>query len=462
MPMLLLFPFIYILSFIGSLLYLIKKKADGFLWFIILGLPIYSTTLSILYIKSFKYLITPFQIGKELLALLALGIVLFHFNRKIKWQLLDRFILGFILLSVIYLLLPVGSFGFTDKIIAVKSMVFYFVLYFTGRFFDLKQIRLNKYFSFICLTAILAALVAVGEVISNTHLQSITGYAEFNSFYYNAEPEGNYGLSWTFERTDGLKRFAAFFANPLEHSASTLVVIALLAGMYTNQKNKLKLDTFGIITLVATLFSVLFSVSRAPFISYILLIYAYAWITGNIFIRHSIHALILLGAIYLLVIINKKGMAEFIMDTINLNDTSTLGHISEWVTGFTAMMQKPFGLGLGESGRVANSLGSNTGGENQFIIIGVQLGFPGLFLYLATYITSITAAIKGLKILNGRERKLSMSVLLMKISFIVPLLTSYFESYTYISYISWFLTGLMINMLDRKMQNKTITHVPAH
>jgi O-antigen ligase len=103
-------------------------------------------------------------------------------------------------------------------------------------------------------------------------------------------------------------------------------------------------------------------------------------------------------------------------------------------------------MGLGESGRMSAFEGLNTGGENQFIIIGVQLGLVGLGLYLAAYILTIKHAIKTIKTQTGKIRRLALFVLLVKIGLFIPLFTAEVESYIYISYTTWFLTGLFFNM----------------
>jgi hypothetical protein len=113
------------------------------------------------------------------------------------------------------------------------------------------------------------------------------------------------------------------------------------------------------------------------------------------------------------------------------------------------MIQYPFGLGLGSSGRVGISLQGNTGGENQFIILGVQLGIIAMLLYLSVYILLIKNAWKWFYKLAGKEKKVCLALLLMKIGFIIPMMTSELESSSYISYMTWFLSGLFINIIVR-------------
>ncbi|MFX8972765.1 hypothetical protein ABTN24_19850, partial [Acinetobacter baumannii] len=84
--------------------------------------------------------------------------------------------------------------------------------------------------------AVAAALVVCYEVITNTHLQTRTGYADFIYYILNQEPGGNYGLTWTFETENGLKRFASFFSMPLEHAAATVVTVAVIMASVTKKQ----------------------------------------------------------------------------------------------------------------------------------------------------------------------------------------------------------------------------------
>jgi hypothetical protein len=114
------------------------------------------------------------------------------------------------------------------------------------------------------------------------------------------------------------------------------------------------------------------------------------------------------------------------------------------------MSEKPLGLGLGESGRMSMFTKENTGGENQFIITGVQVGVPMLLLYMGIHLSLMVAAYKNLKSKVGKIKRLSLTLFLFKIGILIPMFTSNTESFIYISYITWFLAGLMMNLLSEQ------------
>jgi hypothetical protein len=281
-----------------------------------------------------------------------------------------------------------------------------------------------------------------------THLQTYTGYAEFNYQIYKQEISGSYGLSWTFEIENRVKRFASFFSTPLEHAAATILAVAIIAGLYTEKNNKIYLQKLGWVTLIASLISIIVSLSRAALLSYFLMILIYSFLTKRKEIL-SIFYLAVISAIIYLFSFSTKELQDFVINSFQFSNNSSLGHLIEWADGVDAMITKPLGMGLGASGRVTANEGEAVGGENQFIIVGVQIGVAGLLLYLAIYFYSMVQAYKSYYKLQGKEQKIAIIVLLLRVGLFLPMFTSNLDSYIYVSYMLWFLNGMLGNVLDK-------------
>ena len=125
----------------------------------------------------------------------------------------------------------------------------------------------------------------------------------------------------------------------------------------------------------------------------------------------------------------------------------------EWLNGLEAMIEKPLGLGLGESGRVANASGDNIGGENQLVIIGVQAGVIAMFTYLTIYIAILVLGLKQLKLAKGQFYTLALITVLLKLGLFIPMFTANIDAYIYVSFLSWFLSGLMVNLYQSKTED---------
>lgn len=452
--MLLIFPLIYVVAFVIAAREIYRGNHDGIFIFIIFGLSIYYTAMSVTFANGFGFLIPFFQFFKEIMVLCVLALNLISLRFRPRFHLIDYLIFGYLAYNILYALLPIGLQGFTERLLALKSSAFYIIVYFAGRLFDPRKVQISKLFNYVILLTIAAGAVTLIEVAAGRQLQLYTGYAEYSFSFFHLEPEGSFGLSTTFESEGGYRRFASFFTTPLEHAPATVIALAIIFALYTHDDNKIKFTGIGWLALGASLISIIFAFSRSPLIAYFLVIYIYARATHKKSLVKFFNVAGIIIGLYVAYLFTAagsvtSGLVEVLMNTINFSNPSSVGHLLEWVEGVTAIVQHPFGLGLGASGRVGSDLGDNVGGENQFIIIGVQTGIIALILYLSAFITFIKTSFKWLPHLTGNERKLCMAVFLIKVGLIIPLLTSEVEGSSYISYLEWFLSGIFISMIMR-------------
>ena len=411
-----LFPLLFLGSFALALYKVVKGDANGLFIFLIGGLPFYAISLSLIYLLGGKIWVPIIQSFKEIIILATLVTLLFQKNTIVRLHLLDKLIIAFFIFSLLF-------------------------------------VPLQKQFSFILILTIAAALLSAGEYLFQTHLQTYTGYATFNDYVYKQDPSGSYGLSWTFEIENGVKRFAAFFSTPLEHASATLIALAIIAGLYTEKNRKINLQPLGWFALLATVACILFSLSRAALLGYFLMILIYSFLTRRKEIL-SVFYLLVISFIFYLFSFSSKEMQEFVANSIQFSNNSSIGHVLEWVAGIEAMITSPLGMGLGASGRVTALEGDAVGGENQFIIVGVQIGIAGLLLYLTIYFYSMFQAYKTYRFLEGKEKQITMIVLLLRVGLFLPMFTSNLDSYIYVSYVLWFLNGLFGTVLENKFQKE--------
>ena len=459
------FPLIYIISFVVAFREVLKGNRAGILIFLIFGLSMYTTAMSVVFLLGLKDIIPFLQPFKEILVITVLILNVAALKFRPRFHIIDYLILAYLLYIIIYAILPIGDQSFVNRLMALKSISFYIVVYFAGRFFDPKTVYINKYFNYIILLTIAAGAVLLVEVAAQSPLQFHSGYFDYSYYFFNLERDGAFGLERTFLSLDsGYIRFASFFTSPLEHAAAALVALAVIAGLYTSDDNKFNINGIGMLALGASLLSILFAVSRAPLVSYFIMIYVYALITKRKLIVNTIQAVFGLAAIYIVFMFfqfenRQGGIMTVILNTIDFSDPSSVGHLEQWAEGIASIIQHPFGIGLGSSGRVGATLNENIGGENQFIIIGVQAGVIALVLYLIALIMFIKISLKWLPSLKGKERKVCMTVFLIKIGFLISTFTTEIESSSYLSYMNWFLSGLLISII---MQPKATQTLPVY
>ena len=453
-----LFPLAYLFSFFYVLNKLIKKQIEGLLAYVIVGLPIYMNTMSVSFMYGFAAWIPVMQSLKEVIVLISAYFVFTYarVSRRIKLHYIDVLVAFFFVYTLSFVFLPVGSYSFLKKALALKNLSFFPFLYFIGRFCNSRTVNINKVFTFIVVIIMIAACVVVVERFNYQHLQTYTGYSSYNAKFFDTDVNGSYGLSWTFETESGLKRFASIFANPLDFSASSVVALSILLALITYKTKQFTIapTSFETLGLIASFICILFAASRASFVSYFAVFYFYAWFIKQNKILFYFHIVVIITVI-LFVYFLEGDLYNYVINTISFENTSSLGHLIEWANGIEAMITKPLGMGLGESGRVSIAIKENIGGENQLIIIGVQTGVIGLLIYLSITIAIIKEGVKNLKNAAAQQWKLIMAVVLIKIGLIIPLFTAEIESYIYVSYITWFLSGYMINLIQSKREQES-------
>ena len=93
----------------------------------------------------------------------------------------------------------------------------------------------------------------------------------------------------------------------------------------------------------------------------------------------------------------------------------------------------------GNAGGVDQSL--KVGGENQFLILGVQMGVLALFIYTLILFYVIIRAVKTFRNSKNQQKHISFIVACSKFGLILPLLTANAELYLFVSLATWFLAG---------------------
>ena len=453
----LLFLYFFILSFIIK--ESIRKESIYPLLYIILFLPTYSFFQILIYDLSQNiFFVNLIKYSKDLSILFIFFIYLFGKKTsvfKINWKItrLDLLFISFSALIFFFMVSPVGEANLLEKIIYGKNLLLISLVYFLGRNINYSFLDLNFINKTLVILTSLSCLIALIEFSFNTHLHSTINYSSFYLDLYNINPTGNYGLSWTFERPGPIKRFGSFFADPLEFSSFLLLGLSIVLFKIHNSKisiNRIYYFIFFVLIITGIYLSYSRSVIISVFLMFfinLILIKKYRLLLSLI----SISFLIGVGTYYY----SSEETKYFILDTITFQNSSSLGHLVKWIQGILSITENPLGSGLGSSG---NSLSVDDqisiGGENQFIIIGVQMGLLGLINYIGLIYYSIRNSYKLFNLEKDFQLKyLPFIVCCLKFSLIFPLMTSNAEIYTFLSLFGWFIVGLNERRYDHLKLN---------
>lgn len=317
-------------------------------------------------------------------------------------------------------------------------------MYFLGRLMVLESYQVMSILKIIMTVTVLAFILNLFEKSIDTHFQTFIGYANLNQDINGIDPAGVHGLTYTFGAESGAKRFAAFFENPLGLASAMLMSFSAAFFLFLNSKSKTKRYQYGVLVLISV-GSLLFAYSRSSLMGLFLIIFFIAIILG--YYRLILYGFLMVVLFFASIFIFAgDDLRYFVIDTFSLADSSSLGHVVEWLEGIESIISNPLGIGLGTSG---NAGGVNeelkVGGENQFIIFGVQLGVPFLILYVSLIFSSIYYSIKAYKLGNTiSERAIPFVAATFKFAFLLPLMTANAETYLYVAYLSWWMVGYSI------------------
>lgn len=434
-------------------------KWEYAVFFLLFFLPFYISILSVVYLATGSSLmVNSFQFIKEIVVLSAVFcFVLYNkniFEYPFRLHRMDYFFLAFLGLAFLYLFLPLGEASTLNKALYFKNMLIPGLVYFLGRntIFEDREVKLI--FKGIFFIAIAAFLVNLFERAIDTHLQSLTGYALFNEDINDIEPTGNFGLTWTFETQAVTKRLASFFSDPLELASSVLLGFSAgLIWFLTSKRENWLLPTLVMFCSMGSLF---FAASRAAFLAFFVMIFFVAIIFKLYRLILSGFILVLLFVIYVLFLASED-FYYFVVDTITFENTSSIGHLVEWLLALDSMIANPAGIGLAMSGNVGSVEDElRVGGENQFLIYGVQLGWLGMGLYILMLGYGIRTA---LKVFNESDELMTARIAFVaasvKFGLLLPLFTANAEVYTYVSWISWWMVGYSVFAYQRIRYPKT-------
>ncbi|MGW8122595.1 O-antigen ligase family protein [Roseivirga echinicomitans] len=453
---------LFLAAYIGMLALVLRALGQGKLYFLLIYLasflPIYTVFLSFIYDHTESLILIQFiQYSKEFV--LVFGLLLWFFGQSKgplykawHFSFLDWLFILFGTLSFIYMLLPLGEASLIAKITYFKNIFLMCLVYLFGRQVKIYSVEWRRVFKVIFVVTSLAFVVVLAEKLFSTHFHTMIGYAKYHQAVQDIEPTGNFGLNWTFEAQGGQPRYGAFFSNPLEFAASMLIVFALaiihLLSMQYNA-NRVKYISIVFFTIVC----VLLAFSRATMLTFIVTLTFMAFLLRYYKLLTSVGIAILSIVIYVW-FLAPDDTRYFVEDTISFQNSSSITHVIEWLEGVESMVENPFGIGLamsGNAGSVDDDL--KVGGENQFLIYGVQLGIFGLLIYLFMLGVGIRDSWKAFRWANSREEQIIPFVAAsVKFGLLLPLFTANAEIYLYVALVSWWFVGYSESLYQAKLR----------
>jgi len=361
----LIFIVFYFIVFTYTITKISKGKIEYLIIFVCTCLPIY-TTLQAQAFKIFnsENFLTVIKLSKDTIFIYAFIIFLFGknvhlFKRTFKFSLVDKLILIFTLIVAIYALIPLGEADVFSKLIYAKNLFIISITYLIGRNIKIDEVFFNTIKKILKNLILSLTFFLCFEFILSTHFHTIIDFSNYNTIINEIDPQGNFGLSWSFESQGSLPRYAAFFADPLELSASLLLLTSLLIYNFWNNK---KYINYFLLFMVGAAF--LFSFSRGAIVACIGIVLFALLLNKKYKTLLFIFGSFILSTLSLLYF-GSDEIRYLIIDTLKFENTSSLGHLVEWIEGILSIFENPFGIGLAMSGNASGvDQAIKVGGEN--------------------------------------------------------------------------------------------------
>lgn len=86
---------------------------------------------------------------------------------------------------------------------------------------------------------------------------------------------------------------------------------------------------------------------------------------------------------------------QAVVDSASADNSSTQGHLASYKDMVPVLLHHPLGLGIGSAGSVGEREGTGLATESAYLPVGLQLGIPGLLLYLAIFLAMLYALWNG-------------------------------------------------------------------
>lgn len=437
---------------------LLFGKWEYCIYILLLYFPVYTVYLSVAYgVTASVPVVKGLQLYKDLIVLFAIGAFVLYqrdfWAYPFKLNALDKAYLAFIFLAVVFLFLPVGEASFVNKAFYLKGLLIPALVYTMGRNTRFSDGEIKRVFHIIFGIVIAAFVVNLLEIALDTHFQTLTGYANFNQAINDVAPSGNFGLTWTFETQAVTKRLGSLFSDPLELASSVLLGFA--AGLIWYLTSKREDSVPYLIVMLCALASLFLASSRAAFGAFFIMLFFVA-------IIFRLYKLILFGAsmgvlfVVFVIFFASEDFYFFVLDTITFENASSMGHLIEWLVALDSMIANPLGIGLAMSGNMGSVTDDvRVGGENQFLIYGVQMGIPGMLLYIVMLYLGIKLSIRVFRSSdNVMTARVAFTGAAVKAGLLLPLFTANAEMYAYVSWISWWMIGYALNQKPQVVDGK--------
>ncbi|MBN9900794.1 MULTISPECIES: O-antigen ligase family protein [Bacillus cereus group] len=223
----------------------------------------------------------------------------------------------------------------------------------------------------------------------------------------------------------------------------SIIIAVYFRGFFKNKWLYYIFLTIQCISLIETF-------SRSAWLGLIMCIVIYVLLEKKKKLFMMIVFIATIGSLYFFVMLitnPDNTIVNYLIKTITLQDSSSLGHWNSWIEGINFITNNPIGIGLGIAGPKASALtGEFLNVESSYFLIAYELGVIGLLLFLMFNMSILRVFKKAYRVIKEEESLFIESVfyswIVVSVSYFF--LPSYQEAEVQILILC--LTGLALNL----------------
>ncbi len=306
---------------------------------------------------------------KEIVAtVVLLALLPRFFKQKLYKDRLVRFVALYGLFSLLITALVSDALSL-PAIAGFRVNIFPFALLIIGRLLPLKEKKLQD-------LLIISGLIVAGAMFVQYLLPSLFNFSVLAD---NAE-------HITTLKGSNVRRLYGTIYGPLQ--SSSFLILSLAASVFSTRRPLSKVFLASVFIL-----GVLSTQSRAAMIAVAVVLIVKLYISHKIFFTTGRIAIVAGASFVALSVFVFASLSYAPLSSLvfhakpedALKKSSTIDHVRYPILGVKSMIEKPLGQGLGAVGPASYFSGTVVPIENNFIQIGVEVGFLGLLLFIACW-----------------------------------------------------------------------------
>lgn len=401
-----------------------------------------------------------FQIWKEVLLLMLLVLPLLHTRGVIRYRIrtLDYLMLAFIGLHTIYVLLPSEYNSLSNIIYGIRNNCIFVIAYFVGRIVRIESSQAWFLTKILIGISVIGSIIAIAEIFllppNILEILGFTRYAQefiginlpietrFNNLPVQFYSEFNIGGQWIM-----LRRAGTIYLNPVIFSFVQLIAIPIMVSLWLSRYRA----NAKLFLIIVAIVGIVLGITRSALLGLVIAGIALALPTFmRLRISQSFLKISFIAFTAILVISLFFRLDQLLLNTIQLQDSSSIGHYRAFFENIALTINQPWGYGIGVIGTAAHrsGIGVTGGGESWYFQMVLQLGILGGLLSVLIIWYSLRELWKAYQQLEGPLQAVTLGLFASSVGFAVASNFLHTWDYLQVAIPHWMLVGVILQQAD--------------